>query len=52
MGYLMWGISSIAGAAAGNITFAVLAIAIALAAFAGAFIWRISQLNKGASRPK
>jgi len=51
MGYLMWGISSAAGAAAGNITFAVVAIAITLAAFAEAFVWRIGQRDRKRQHP-
>ena len=51
MGYLIWGISSTTGSAAGNITFAVVAIAIALAALGGAFIWRIGQPGRGRQRP-
>ena len=51
MGYLMWGISAATGAAAGNIMLAVAAIAIAIAAFAGAFIWRVGQQNRGGQPP-
>lgn len=49
MGYLMWGITSAAGAAGaavGNIRLAVVAIAVALGASAGASIRRIRQLER------